>query len=58
MKLKALIKRMDKDKKEYHDEEVEFVVCTKKDGKIIAMDLEGQATNLAKLLKTFKGATP
>lgn len=54
MKLKALIKRLEKDKAEFHDQEVEFVICTKAKGQIITMDLEGQASSLAKLLKTFK----
>lgn len=57
MKLKALIKRLEKDKADYHDRDVEFVICTK-EGQIITMELEGQAVNLAKLLKHFGTGSP
>lgn len=52
MKLKALIKRLQNDKAEHHDTEVEFIVCTK-DGQIITMEIEGQAQNIVKALKLF-----
>ena len=55
MKLKALIKRLQTDKTEYHDQEVEFIIATKDKGAIIAMDISNQAPNVVKALKLFKG---
>ncbi len=53
MKLKALIKRLEKDKAEFHDTEVEFIITTKEDGQIVAMKIENQAPNVVKALKLF-----
>ena len=54
MTLKQLITRLQKDKVEFHDEEVEFIVATKL-GLIITMDVQEQAPNIVKALKLFKG---
>lgn len=58
MKLKALIKRLDKDKAEYHGQEVEFIIVRKADGAIITMEMEGQAPAVVKALQLFKGVRP
>ncbi len=55
MKLKELIRRLTGDKAEYYNDQVEFVIVRKSDGAIIAMELEGQAQNLGKVLELFKG---
>lgn len=55
MKLKDLIKRLEKDKAEYHGEEVEFIVCRRGDGAIITMNIERNAGDLVKALKLFRG---
>jgi hypothetical protein len=56
MKLKALIKRLEKDKVEFHDTDVEFIIATKKTGVIVTMEIEDQAPNVVRALKLFKGA--
>jgi hypothetical protein len=55
MKLKALIKRLEKDKVAFHDTEVEFIIATKKTGVIVTMEIADQAPNVVRALKLFKG---
>jgi hypothetical protein len=55
MKLKALIRRLEKDKAEFHDQEVEFMICTKDKGQIVTMEIERNATAMVKALKLFGG---
>lgn len=55
MKLRDLIKRLDKGKTEHHGEDVEFIIVRKSDGAIITMEMAGQAANVVKALKLFKG---
>lgn len=51
MKLKALIKRLDIDKDEYHDQDVEFIIVRKSDGAIITMEMETKAGIVIRALK-------
>lgn len=54
MKLRALIKRLE-GKTEHLAEEVEFIIVRKSDGAIITLEMEGQAPNVVRALKLFKG---
>lgn len=55
MKLRELIKRLQQRKVAHHEDDVEFIIVRKSDGAIITMEIEGQAANVVKALKLFKG---
>jgi len=53
MRLRNLIKSLEKQVD--HDIDVEFIVCVKDSGQIIAMSIERNAADLSKALKLFSG---
>lgn len=55
MILSALIRRLHREKEKHHGDDVEFIIVRKSDGAIITMEMEGQAANVVKALKLFRG---